>query len=125
MMEVVDILKVGISGLVFLLALLGYRLLAQLARSGKQDTKVLHTVRWYMLQTTGLALVVAAISVVPLWLSNHELRESAIDCDLTLHRLKAQTQLSNATLAGLQAAIEQHSVACEPVLRKLSSNSGG
>jgi hypothetical protein len=59
-MDVVEILKVGISGLVFLLALLGYRLLSKLTSSPrKPDTKVILAVRNYMIQTTFLAILVA------------------------------------------------------------------
>lgn len=122
-MDIVEILKVGISGLVFLLALLGFRLLSQLAHTGKQDVKVIRAVRFYMFQTTFLAVLVAAMSIVPHWLSGSGLRAAANECELSLGRLQARMKMPATTLETLQAAVTQHSSVCGPLLRRLGSTS--
>jgi hypothetical protein len=122
-MDVVEVLKVGISGLVFLLALLCFRLLSQLARSSKHDVKVLRAVRMYMVQTAFLAVLVAAMSIVPHWLKGRDLRSDATECELSLGRLQALMKMPNATPESLQNAMNQHYSTCGPFLRKLSSSS--
>jgi hypothetical protein len=62
--EIVDILKLGLSGLVFLLALLSLRLLMK-AQTSRPNVNVLRAIRTYMIHTTILAMLVAATSLVP------------------------------------------------------------
>jgi len=65
MEAVVEILKVGFSGLIFLLAFLAYRLLSKEQDKSKPDTKILNAItsyRAYTLIAAVLTLIVTMLS---------------------------------------------------------------
>jgi len=66
---VVDILRVGLPGLVFLLSLLAYRLLARLEDSEKPDANVLQLVKSYMYVNVALAVLTLASPIIEYLLS--------------------------------------------------------
>ena len=63
-LNVVEILKVGLPGLVFLLSMLTFQLIAKVARGGHLDRSLVGTIRTFMYVNVALAVLTLAASVL-------------------------------------------------------------
>lgn len=111
--QVVEILKLGLIGLVFLLAVLGFRLLSQEQRKDKPDPRILSSIRFFLWFTLGSAALVGAFTIVQLVVGRGGGRAA---CHDSFGRLVAESTLSGATAEQLRSAIRIHAEACGPIV---------
>lgn len=110
-----EILKLGLSGLAFMLAYLGFRLLSQELRRKTPNEKTLHTVRVYTWQTLLMAVLVAVMSIVTLILKP----PGASECRDSLSELDTISNQTKLTLSDLRSAVTLHLGKCDKVLEIL------
>lgn len=118
-LNVVDILNVGISGLVFLLAVLTYLLLKKEQEKPKPVAQMMRMIKLFMGMCVGLAVLVAGITV---WtaLGPGRARTSAQRCQESLNRLQTQRTLPDATADDLRAALQLHDGHCRAFVEEVA-----
>jgi|SRR5215469_9791776 len=120
---VVDILKVGLSGLVFLLAYMSYRLLSR-ANTGSTS---LRNAQRFMIFTLVLTLLVVISSIVDVYLKKRD-ASSAHDlgrCRDAVARIETAGRDPRTTLEELRATVNNQLPACAPLFEKEDNESGG
>lgn len=112
-LPVVEILKVGLSGLVFMLAFMAYRLLAREQGKSSPDEKILRQVRWFYWQSVLLVSLLAGVNVFEkLVRPAHGLDE----CRANVARLQKLASSEKQTVDSLRLLIERHISVCGPAL---------
>jgi hypothetical protein len=116
-LNVADILKVGLSGLVFLLAFLSYRLLHEAVRT-RVAAPVLSSVKLYLGASLVLTVVVGAFGLVDTHLRNDGLRSTSdlAGCRDSLARLDTQSKLPGVSAEDLKNGISGHVNRCRLLL---------
>jgi hypothetical protein len=104
---VVDILKVGLSGLVFLLAYLSYRMLQKEQEKPKADPRIIKVIQFFMWQALASALLVAGLNLAGLVTRSH-----GAECTDSLSRLATAGDLQGVTASDLRQAIQVYVDAC-------------
>ena len=118
---VVEILKVGLSGLAFLLAFMGYRLLAQEQKKKTPSEKTLRSIHMFVWQAIVLALLVGGVSILTMAIGNKgkvTLPASIGNCRDSLSRLATHQQLPDLTLEGLKVVVSAHIESCQEPLEE-------
>ena len=113
MNAVIDILKLGLSGLVFLFALLGYRLLEAEQKKGKPT--ILAAIYRYLWMCLLSAVLVAVFSLAPMVLPSFR-HVDAEPCRDSLSRLATVAKLPDVPVEKLRAAIDTHVERCSTTL---------
>jgi hypothetical protein len=118
-LNVVDVLKVGLSGLALLLAYLGYRLLQRTA-TAKVSAPVLRTIKLYLGGVVALPIIVGVFGIVETLQHEHQrkINDSDASCRDSLTRLDTQSKLPNVTADDLKNVIDGHVIRCQPILEK-------
>lgn len=115
---VVEILKVGLPGLVFLLACMSYRLMRAGTRSA--SPKSLQHAQRFMIFTIVLMLLVTISSTIDVYLKKQD-TISARDlsrCRDAVARIQTTGSDPRTTLEELRATVSNQLPACEPILEK-------
>jgi len=116
-MFVVEILKLGLSGVVFLLVLQNYRLLKQtLEKKGPLDRARSRQINLFMYMNAAFVLLVGASAVVGVLLSRRS--DSLVRCRTSLEQLDTQAKLPDITVSNLRNGIAGHLSICRPVLEE-------
>jgi predicted secreted protein len=120
---VVDILKLGISGLVFLLALMGYRLVAKHQEAKKQSPAL---TRFFIRMTLASAIIAGTFGLIERWVRENrrdirfgQMADAFTECHRSLVRLETSSKLQGTTKPDLQSAISNHVAVCSSILEKL------
>jgi hypothetical protein len=116
---VVDVLKVGLPGLVFLLAYMSYRLLGQV---GTQSTspRSLRNAQRFMIFTLALTLLVIISSTIDVYLKKQE-AISAHDvsrCHDAVARVQTASSDLHTTPEDLRATVNNQLPSCDPLFEK-------
>jgi predicted permease len=111
--SVVDILKLGLSGLVFLLAYLGYRLLSREQAKDKPNKSTFRNIIVFNVFAFLSALLVGVLSLIQVWASRDPV---AAACRDSFSRLKTTSTLGGVTTDDLRAAIQTHEGSCQGLL---------
>jgi hypothetical protein len=112
-MPVVDILRLGLSGLVFLLMFLGYRLLQQEQRKPKPSPQLLRRASLFAWQSLVAALLVAVAAVVtPMVQKKVEAGATNSVCAEEVAALDTVAQHPAQTLDTIRAAVRNTSIVC-------------
>ncbi len=116
-----EILMVGLSGLVFLLAFLGYRLLAMEHRKPAPDAGALRSARLFMWQSLALAIVVGGFAVGDrLVAAQSGARQGGVrECRDSLSRLETQLKVPGASKEDLLTLAGAHVSTCSGPLSSL------
>jgi hypothetical protein len=128
---VVDVLKVGLPGLAFLLAFMSYRLV----RSGTPSSspKSLQKSQHFMLFTLVLTVLVVINSTIDVYLKNQK-AISAYDvgrCRDAVARVETAARIESlgvdpsSTLEELRATVNHQLPNCEPLFKKEDKQEGG
>ena len=116
MNTVLEILQLGLSGFVFMLLYLAYRLHAK-ALGGKNITaEKLRAVNIYTVLVLVAIIVVASINV---WSAYAKPRDGAGACRDSLSRLDTSSAQIGSTATDLRAFIKIHVSVCRDVLERL------
>jgi hypothetical protein len=115
---IVEILKVGLSGLVFLLCGMAYRLLRVEQSKAQPNAQILRTIHRYLWQSILCALIVGLFSIADTVLARQhkaqvELLES---CGDSLQRLDTYSKMPNLSADDLRNVAINHVSACGPVI---------
>ena len=119
--DIVEILKVGLSGLVFLLAFMAYRLLALEQKKKKADPKFLRNVRLFSWQCVFLVLLLAGINIfervtpLPPGVEIRKCRESML-------RLESLSSMEDQSAEDLRLLIQNHIETCDGILTRLDED---
>jgi hypothetical protein len=119
--DIVEILKVGLSGLVFLLAFMAYRLLALEQKKKMSDPNILRNVRLFSWQCIFLVLVMAGINIfervtpLPPHVEISKCRESML-------RLESLSALEGQSAEDLRLLIKNHVATCNGILKRLDED---
>ena len=119
---VVEILKVGLSGLAFLLAFMGYRLLAQEQKKKSPGEKTLRSIQMFLWQAIVLAILVGGASIVTMLIDNKgkiHLTAGIETCRDSLSRLETHQHLPDLTLEDLKTVVSSHIVNCQKTLEEI------
>jgi hypothetical protein len=121
---VVDILKVGLSGLVFLLCGMAYQLLRSEQRKSQPDTQMLKMINRYMWQSILCAMLVGAFAFADSLLAHHNSTNQALvdACGESLNRLDTFSKMPNITDGDLRHVASRHIEACQPLLDELKAH---
>ena len=128
---VVDVLKVGLPGLAFLLACMSYRLMRTCTRSA--SPKSLQNAQRFMTFTVVLTVLVAISSTLDLYLRKQQ-AISAHDVDRcrnaitrveTAARIETVGSDPDTTLEELRATVNHQLPNCEPIFEKEDKEQGG
>jgi hypothetical protein len=117
---VVDILKVGLSGLVFLLMFLAYRLLATEQKMATPRPEILSSAKGFAWTCVLLIVLVAGTAVfeqVYLPERGTALTQQLETCRESLLRLQALSAQVDPSVADLRTLIANHAAVCNPVLK--------
>lgn len=123
--NVVDILKVGLSGLVFLLAYMAYRLLSRLQTKDldrSSSDQALKIMRSYLWLSIALVLIVGGFSIIELVIKKNDPRDVLQGCRDSLERLDTYARDPDIELIELKRVIISHSELCNESMRKLKVN---
>lgn len=114
MSETVEILKVGLSGLVFLLTGYGYHLLAREQQKATPNAATLRTIQRFVWQNVLVVLVVGGFSLVTLILNKDDnlTKAQLARCNASLKNLDTIRQLPGSTESSLRNAIAGHVANC-------------
>lgn len=115
-MNVLEVLRVGFSGLVFLLAFLGYRLLTQALAQPTLDVKRLRVVSRFISLLVVLATLVAVLTVFGLVVNRSPI-SGIDDCRDSLSRLETYSRLPDQTADDYRKVIAAHLSRCEALAR--------
>jgi len=116
---VVEILKAGFSGLVFLFGCLSYRLLSR-ANAQSASPRTLQNAQRFMIFTVVLMLLVAISSVVDVYMkkqdsiSAHEVEQ----CRDAVARVETTSTDQRTTLEELRATVHNQLPACKALFEK-------
>lgn len=119
--DVAEILKVGLSGLVFLLAFMAYRLLAREQSKDKSDPKFLRYVKIFSWQSVFLVVLLAGLNIfervmpTPPVTELHRCRESLL-------RLESLSSIEGQNLDDIRLLIQNHVETCSGILEKIDEN---
>jgi hypothetical protein len=118
-MNVVEVLRVGVSGLVFLLALLSYRLLVR-AVDGKASASVLRTIRFYLIASFAIAALIGGLAAVQgrSGLVSDNLRAQMGTCRDSLARLQTQAERPGLEIQDLRVGIARHAAICTQIVEQ-------
>lgn len=116
--DIVEILKVGLSGLVFLLAFMAYRLLAREQKRKKADPKFLRFVQVFYWQSVFLVVLLAGINVFERIAPNPPSMELQ-KCKESLNRLETLSTLEDQNLEDIRDLINNHVETCGGILDNL------
>jgi hypothetical protein len=114
-LNVVEILKLGVSGLVFLLAFLGYNLLRN-ATQNNASVPILAAVRFYMWIALTLAGVVTVGGLAEHFIASEGRINDVRECRNSLARLDTQSKMPDVTVDNLRHGIAGHLAKCEVLL---------
>lgn len=116
---VVDILKVGLSGLVFLLMFLAYRLIAAEQKVAAPRPSILSSAKGYAWTCVLLIVLVAGTGVFELvYLPDQDpaLTRQLVECRNSLLRLQSLSAQGDSNVAALRTLIANHAAVCSPAL---------
>ena len=120
---VLEILKVGLSGLAFLLSGYGYQLLSNEQKKKTPSPATLRTIQRFIWQNIFFAIVVGAFSLVPMLVSQGEgscgdslQSDRLADCRRSLSELDTFRQVDHP-VSDLKAAIVSHLARCSSLLK--------
>lgn len=116
---VVDILKVGLSGLAFLLAYMSYRLLSRVGTQSASPGSLQNAQR-FMTFTLVLVVLVVVSSTLDLYVKKEgasSLRDIG-QCRDAVARIETASQDDRMTLEQLRATVNNQLPNCEPLLKK-------
>jgi hypothetical protein len=120
-LSVVEILKVGLSGLVFLLMFLFYRLLEREQKKTTPDAAILSSAKGFSWTCVFLILVVAGTSIFERYLNpgpTPALSEQLKECQLSLRRMQTLAAQGQSDATTLRTLIANHVAHCEPALQQ-------
>jgi hypothetical protein len=80
-LPVVDILRVGLAGLAFLLLFMAFRLLSKEQEKGSPHPLIIKTIRYYMLISFSFALIVGLFDVSVRYLLSDKLEMKPVEVD--------------------------------------------
>lgn len=113
-LPVVEILKVGLSGLVFLLAFLTHRLLSREQLKEKPNLKILQSVKFFFWQNILLVVLLAGVTIFDrLAPSSTQLHD---DCRDSISRLDTLASKEGQTVESMRTLIQNHIATCRPSL---------
>jgi hypothetical protein len=123
-MDAAEILRVGLSGLVFLLAVLGYNLVRSAASAPKVAPSALKAVNRYMSLLMVLAILAVVSTIVEAMLrrSTEQIQADLEDCRDSLERLDDHARLDKVTAANLKNVIGGHVSRCQSLLKELDDD---
>jgi hypothetical protein len=112
---IVDILRVGLSGFVFLLCAMAYRLLRAEQCRAHPSSSMLATINRYMWQSIICALLVGGFSFADAKAKHdrEESRDALVACADSLGRLDSFTKLPGTSEDNLRLIVSKHVAACE------------
>lgn len=116
---VADILKVGLSGLVFLLMFLAYRLLATEQKMSSPRLEILSSARGFAWTCVLLIILVAGTAVFERVYApgpNAAFTQQLDGCRKSLLRLQSISAQDDSNIAELRTLIANHVAACGPAL---------
>jgi hypothetical protein len=120
--DVVEILKIGLSGLVFLLAFFSYRIAEHAFDKPGSEAKF-RQLRYYTWQLIALGVLAGTFNVGELVYRGHHLLLGAQDeiaaCRDEVSRLQTLASLPQATNEGLRQAARGMASQCQPLLTRL------
>jgi hypothetical protein len=122
MESVVEILRVGFSGLIFLLAFLAYRLLAKEQVKNDPDTRILNAITSYRAYTLIAALITVLVTVTSLVLEERGLSSVIQSGGRRCHRQLEQLDTiltQNPTLEELRTAAGAEVEVCRGYVSEL------
>lgn len=123
---ILDILRLGFSGLIFLFAALAYRLLSKEQERDKPNEKILKNVRFFALFALALALVAGSFSLAETLLHQDEIisknRTTIRVCRRNAEHLATIGKISDASTETLSAAIKATTALCLPLLETLDED---
>jgi len=114
---VATILKIGLSGLVFLLALLSYNLLAREQRADAPRPAILRATRNYSLLCVLMAVIVGGFAVGEQLLRKTD-EDTILNCKNSLERLRTDSGDAE-TVEHLRAAIRELDSSCSTLIQEL------
>lgn len=120
--NVVEILQVGLAGLIFVLAFLLYRIINQAVKqtdSAKRNAG-LKAARTYLWVVLGLVLLAGVFPLAEQWLAREDPSSSLSSCRDSLVRLDTAAKMADKTIDDLRAQIRGHVAVCEDVLGEYS-----
>jgi len=110
---VVDILKLGLTGLVFLLMYLGFRLLAQEQKKKTPSKELLKRASLFVWQSIAIACLVGAVEVGHRVVDqNTQVPKNLESCLAEIEALNMVSQHGEQTLDSLRAAIRNTWTMC-------------
>jgi hypothetical protein len=113
-MAVVEILKIGLSGFVFLLVMYNFRLLKGVMAKEKLDRRLSRKIDMFMWMNVGLVVIVGASAALSVGL---QARLHGVKmCRNSLQRLDTQAKLPDVGAASLKNGIAGHVSVCQEVL---------
>jgi hypothetical protein len=116
---IVDILKVGLSGFVFLLVYLAYRLVADEQKRRTASPQRMRLLSRYLWATIALAGLVAVVSLADLFTSRYGSLANQQECADSFYRLGTYSRLPSVTLEGFRASVDRHLSSCESLFDKI------
>ena len=119
---VVEILKVGLSGLVFLLAFMGYRLLQREQKKQTPSDKSLRSIQMFVWQAIVLAILVGGVTIGLKIIDNNRtltVLTSLETCRDSLSDLETIRHLEKLSSEDLRDAVNGHINKCKEPLEVL------
>jgi len=121
---VVEILKVGLSGFVFLLSWMAYRLLRAEQSAKARDANMIHAINRYMWQSFFCAILVGGFSLADHFLGQQQKAQQSLvnSCADSLNRLDTYMQLPNISERDFRAAVSKNVSSCSSLTEKLDEH---
>ena len=116
--DVVNILQVGLSGLAFLLAFLGYWLIAREQQAEKPRPAMLKSAKYFLFQCIGLAVIVGIFQIAPRFIPLALDQQQVGTCRDSFDLLSLRVQ-RNGNYENLLEAVKDHQSSCAQLIIKL------
>lgn len=115
---ILQILKVGLSGLVFLLCAMAFQLLRAEQRKVHLDPKMLKSINRYLWQGIFCAVLVGFFSLADAYLARqHRAQADSLEaCGDSLQRLDTYSKLPNISSDDLRSVVAKHVSACGAIV---------
>ncbi|WNG39523.1 hypothetical protein F0U61_42035 [Archangium violaceum] len=117
-LPIVDVLRLGLSGLVFLLSYLAYKLLAQEQAKPSPNTRRMKGVVLFMALSVLSALIVGGFSLAELLLRRDEPRRMLRDCRVSLARVETYLKMPNVSPQDFRSIVQGHVGQCGSALEQ-------
>jgi hypothetical protein len=122
--SVVDVLQTGLSGLIFLLAFLAYRILSKALeqKGGVEAAVALKAARSYLWPCVVLVILAGSFPLVEQWIGRGDRARVLGECRDSLERLDTFSRMPGVTAEDFGAQIRAHVATCGEGLAETASH---